>query len=151
VPVRYYDWIAHHARRTPGKTALVDLGSDRRFTYADLDARVARLAGHLRKVGGVGIGDRVAVLALNSTDTLEGQFACFRLGAIFVPLNSRLTVPELQFIVGDAAPKLMIHDGAGSEPALQHPEYLALRCQRLLRAGDCFGGAAHVGRAGHAR
>jgi len=118
VPVRYYDWIAHHARRTPAKTALVDLGSDRRFTYAELDARVARLAGHLRKVGGVGIGDRVAVLALNSTDTLEVQFACFRLGAIFVPLNSRLTVPELQFIVGDAAPKLMTHDDDLAETAL---------------------------------
>ena len=50
-------------------------------------------------------GDRVAVLALNTTDTLEVQFACGRLGAVFLPLNTRLTVPELQFIVGDAAPK----------------------------------------------
>ena len=47
-------------------------------------------------------GDRVAVLALNTTDTLEVQFACGRLGAVFLPLNTRLTVPELQFIVGDA-------------------------------------------------
>ena len=118
MPVRYYDWIAHHARRTPAKTAVVDLGTDRRFTYAELDARVARLAGHLREARGIGIGDRVAVLALNSTDTLEVQFACFRLGAIFVPLNSRLTVPELQFIIGDAAPKLMIHDDDLAETAL---------------------------------
>jgi len=118
VPVRYYDWIAHHARRTPAKTAVVDLGSDRRWTYAELDARIARLAGHLRDINGVGNGDRVAVLALNSTDTLEVQFACFRLGAIFVPLNSRLTVPELQFIVGDAAPDLMIHDVDLAETAL---------------------------------
>ncbi|WP_407156896.1 acyl-CoA synthetase [Bradyrhizobium sp. STM 3557] len=118
MPVRYYDWIAHHARRTPAKTAVVDLGSNRRFTYAELDARVARLAGHLREAVGVSTGDRVAVLALNSTDTLEVQFACFRLGVIFVPLNSRLTVPELQFIVGDAAPKLMIHDDDLAETAL---------------------------------
>lgn len=110
MPVRYYDWIAHHARRTPAKTAMVDLGSNRRFTYAEFDARVGLLASHLRDVCGVGKGDRVAVLALNATDTLEVQFACFRVGAIFVPLNTRLTVPELQFIVGDAALKVMIHD-----------------------------------------
>ncbi|MGJ4939935.1 acyl-CoA synthetase [Bradyrhizobium sp. HKCCYLS1011] len=118
MPVRYYDWVAHHARRTPAKTAMVDLGSNRRFTYAEFDARVARLAGHLRAQLGVGKGDRVAVLALNATDTLDVQFACFRLGAIFVPLNTRLTVPELQFIVGDAAPRVMIHDDDLAEIAL---------------------------------
>ncbi len=118
MPVRYYDWIAHHARRTPAKTALIDLGSGRRFSYAEFDARVARLAGHLRDSCRVGRGDRVAVLALNATDTLEVQFASFRVGAIFVPLNTRLTVPELQFIVGDAAPKVMIHDDDLADTAL---------------------------------
>src|SRR5262249_18392301 len=63
-------------------------------------------------------GDRVAVLALNTTDTLEVQFACGRLGAVLVPLNTRLTVPELHFIVGDAAPKVMIHDSDLAETAL---------------------------------
>lgn len=129
MPVRYYDWIAHHARRTPAKTAMVDLGSNRRFTYAETDARVARLAGHLCTLG-VGRGDRVAVLALNATDTLEVQFACFRLGAVFVPLNTRLTVPELQFIVGDAAPKVMIHDDDLAETALA--------VSRLCNIGNTF-------------
>ena len=63
-------------------------------------------------------GDRVAVLALNTTDTLEVQFACGRIGAVFLPLNTRLTVPELQFIVGDASPKVMIHDTDLAEIAL---------------------------------
>ena len=116
--VRYYDWIAHHGRRNPGKIALVDLGSGRRFSYEELNGRVSRLAGHLRDTLKVERGDRVAVLALNTTDTMEVQFACFRLGAIFLPLNNRLTVPELQFIVGDAAPRVMIHDGDLAETAL---------------------------------
>jgi fatty-acyl-CoA synthase len=136
--VRYYDWIAHHARRTPAKTAVVDLGGDRHFTYAELDARVARLAGHLREAVGVGIGDRVAVLALNSTDTLEVQFACFRLGAIFVPLNSRLTVPELQFIVGDAAPDLMIHDDDLAETALAVSRLCNIPCTLRYGAGGSY-------------
>jgi fatty-acyl-CoA synthase len=116
--VRYYDWIAHHHRRTPDKTAVVDLASERSYTYAEFDRRISRLAGHLRDVLKVARGDRVAVLALNTTDTLEVQFACGRLGAVFLPLNTRLTVPELQFITGDAAPKVMIHDIDLAETAL---------------------------------
>ena len=115
--VRHYDWIAHFGRRTPNKTAVVDLASGRRFTYAQFDARISRLAGHLRDRLGIKRGDRVAVLAHNTTDTLEVQFASGRIGAVFLPLNTRLTVPELQYIVGDASPKLMIHDSELAEVA----------------------------------
>jgi fatty-acyl-CoA synthase len=49
LPVRHYDWIAHFGRRTPDKIAVVDLGSGRRLSYAQFDARIARLASHLRE------------------------------------------------------------------------------------------------------
>ena len=116
--VRYYDWIAHFGRRTPDKIAVVDLASGRRISYAEFDRRISLLASHLRGTCNVKRGDRVAVLALNTTDTLEVQFACFRIGAVFLPLNNRLTVPELQFIVGDASPVVMIHDSELAETAL---------------------------------
>ena len=116
--VRHYDWIAHFGRRTPDKLAVVDLASERRFSYAQFDARISRLAAHLRDRLKIKRGDRVAVLALNTTDTLEVQFACGRIGAVFLPLNTRLTVPELQYIVGDAAPALMIHDAELADVAL---------------------------------
>src|SRR5689334_5066246 len=116
--VKYYDWIAHHSRRSPDKLALVDLGSGRSFSYGELNTRVSRLAGYLRDELKVARGDRVAVLALNTTDTMEVQFACFRIGAVFLPLNNRLTVPELQFIVGDASPRVMIHDDDLADTAL---------------------------------
>jgi acyl-CoA synthetase (AMP-forming)/AMP-acid ligase II len=118
LPVRHYDWIAHFGRRTPDKVAVIDLGSGRRFTYAQFDARIARLATHLRDRLAIKRGDRVAVLALNTTDTLEVQFACGRLGAVLLPLNTRLTVPELHYIVGDASPSLMIHDTELAQTAL---------------------------------
>ena len=118
LPVRHYDWIAHFGRRTPDKPAVVDLGSGRTFTYAQFDRRISRLAAHLRDRLNVKRGDRVAVLALNTTDTLEVQFACGRIGAVFLPLNTRLTVPELHYIVGDAAPVLMIHDSELADVAL---------------------------------
>jgi fatty-acyl-CoA synthase len=118
LPVRHYDWIAHFARRTPDKLAAIDLASERRLTYAQFDARISRLAADLRDRLKIARGDRVAVLAFNTTDTLEVQFACGRIGAVFLPLNTRLTVPELQYIVGDAGPKLMIHDAELADVAL---------------------------------
>jgi len=136
--VRYYDWIAHYGRRTPDKTAVIDLASERRFTYAEFDARVSRLAGHLRDHLGVARGDRVTVLALNTTDTLEVQFACGRLGAVFVPLNTRLTVPELQFIVGDAAPKVMVHDTDLAETALAVTKLCGVPSTLLLGRGGSY-------------
>ena len=118
---RAYDWIAHHARNTPQQRAVVDLHEHRTLTYQSFDQRCNRLAGWLRSVG-VGRGDRAAILAQNCSDVLELQFACGRLGAIFVPLNWRLTVPELRFILGDATPRVLIHDPdfAESAQALAH-------------------------------
>jgi fatty-acyl-CoA synthase len=141
MPVRYYDWIAHHAMRTPEKRAAVDLASGRRFTYAEMDERVARLARHLLDTHRVGRGERVAVLAQNTTDTLEVQFACFRLGAVFVPLNTRLTVPELQYIVGDAAPLVLVHDDELAQTALA----VARLCQVPATLGLGPGGAYEAG------
>jgi len=113
---RAFDWIAHHARNTPTDIACVDLHEQRRLTYRAFDERIARLAAWLRATG-VGRGDRAAILAQNCTDVFELQFACARLGAIFVPLNWRLTVPELSFILGDATPRVLIHDPEFAEAA----------------------------------
>ena len=114
--VRAYDWIAHHARNSGDTLACADLHENRRLSYREFDQRIARLAGWLRAAG-IGRGDRAAILAQNCTDVFELQFACGRLGAIFVPLNWRLTVPELSFILGDATPKILIHDHDFTEPA----------------------------------
>lgn len=107
--VRYYDWIAHHAAHRPRKEAIRDLATARSFTYADLDARADALAAHLAGAG-IGRGDRVAVLAHNGVAYFDIQFACARIGAICVLLNWRLTVSELEYIVNDCAPGLLIHD-----------------------------------------
>jgi fatty-acyl-CoA synthase len=107
---KVYDWLAHHAVVNGDKAAVVDLASGRRLGYRTFDERARRLAAHLRDEAGVGRGDRVSVLAENSTNTYEVQFACAKLGAVFHPLNWRLAVPELDFIVGDAAPTVIVHD-----------------------------------------
>src|SRR5688572_8113634 len=106
-----YDWLAHHAGRRPATLAIHDLQTARRFTYADLDARTNRLTAALAALD-IASGDRVALLAPNCAEYFELQFACGRLGAIMLPLNWRLTVPELEYILGDSTPKLLIHDKA---------------------------------------
>src|SRR3954468_13197385 len=114
----YYDWITHHAGRRPATLALHDLQTNRRFTYADLDRRTNQPAPALAGMG-IGKGDRVALLAPNCAEYFELQFACGRLGAIMLPLNWRLAVPELRYILSDSTPSLLIHDRSFTDQALQ--------------------------------
>ena len=107
----YYDWIAHHAHRRPTELAIDDLQTGRTFTYAQLDSRIGQLTAALAVLG-IAKGDRVALLAPNCAEYFELQFTCGRLGAILLPLNWRLAVPELEYILGDSTPKLLVHDKA---------------------------------------
>jgi fatty-acyl-CoA synthase len=108
-PIRAYDWLDHHAKNRGAKEAVRDLGTGRSFTYADLDRRADAMAAHLGSLG-IGRGDRVAVLALNGVEYFDIQFACARTGSICVLLNWRLTVSELEYIVSDSSPMLLVHD-----------------------------------------
>ena len=103
------DWIGYNAGNLPDKTATIELPSGRRQTYAQMHERVGRIAGWLTELG-IQRGDRVGVLAQNSTDTLDIIFATWRIGAVHLALNFRLTPSELDFIIGNAEPKLLIFD-----------------------------------------
>lgn len=107
--VRAYDWIAHHADNRAAKEAVRDLGTGRSFTYGDLHRRVDAMAAYFGSLD-IGRGDRVAVLAQNGVECFDVQFACARTGAICVLLNWRLTVSELEYILNDSSPKLLVHD-----------------------------------------
>ena len=115
-PVPAYDWIAHHRANRPAKEAVRELSPPRSLSYAQLDARADALAAYLAALG-IGRGDRVALLAHNGVEFFDLQFACGRTGAIAVLLNWRLTVPELNYILDDSAPKLLIHDVEFTETA----------------------------------
>lgn len=138
MPVRHYDRITHFGQRTPDKLAVIDLGSGRQFSYAQFDARISRMAAHLRDRLQVGRGERVAVLAMNTSDMLDVQFACGRIGAVFLPLNPRFTVPELQFIVGDATPKVIIHEVELRDNALAVAKLCGIGSILLLGNGGSY-------------
>ncbi len=111
------DWTAYGARRTPEATALFEPITGRRWTYWHLDRRANRVAQALSGALGVGKGDRVAVLAHNRGEHFEALFACAKLGAIFAPLNWRLAAAELDGIVADAQPQVLLYDRACAELA----------------------------------
>jgi len=103
------DWIEYHSVTTPDKIAMIDLMSNRKFTYADVHERAARVAGFLKSKG-IKKGDRVAFLCLNTTDVMELIFGCWRIGAICLALNFRLTPPELAFILNDSETTMILVD-----------------------------------------
>jgi len=83
-------------------------------TYADLSDRIRKLAAILIELG-VRRGDRVGYMGLNHPTFLEAVYACSCIGAIFVPLNFRLTSSEASFIVGDSGIQIMLADDACTE------------------------------------
>lgn len=108
--IPHYDWISNHALRRPDALAAIDLGTEARFSYHEFHQRIDAIASWLADEFNIRTGDRVAVLALAALDVFTIQFACFRLGAIFVPLNVRLAAPELQSILTNCTPALLLHD-----------------------------------------
>ena len=103
------DAVATHARLCPQKVATRD--SQRSLTYAQWHARANRLAAALVNLGLVK-GDRVAVLAYNCIEWMEIYVAMARAGLVVVPLNFRLSAPEILYIVQDADVRALL---AGAE------------------------------------
>jgi fatty-acyl-CoA synthase len=102
------DLIAKRAALTPARVALEDSASGRCLTYAELDDRAGRAAAFMAERG-VGAGDRVALLSRNRIEFFELLFGCAKLGAILVPLNWRMPPAELDGLIADSQPALLVH------------------------------------------
>ena len=98
-------WVQRWSDLHPNKPAIIFKGEH--VSYSDLHRRANRSACWFRSVG-IKKGDRVAVLLQNCPEFIEIYLACCRLGAIFVPLNFRSAVPEIDYFLKNAQPKLFI-------------------------------------------
>ncbi|MFE5908177.1 long-chain fatty acid--CoA ligase [Streptomyces wedmorensis] len=105
-------WPARRDRRSPRRTALLHEG--RAVDYAELHDRCTRLA-HALRGAGVERGDRVAFLGPNHPSYLETLFATGLVGAVFVPLNTRLAAPELLHQLTDSGSTVLVHAGQSAE------------------------------------
>ncbi len=104
------DAVATHARANPMALACVDLESGQRWTYSAFDSAINRVANWLVDRLGATSSARVATLSRNRAETLILYLACVRAGAIFVPLNWRLSVNEVRQLLDDASPSLLFFD-----------------------------------------
>lgn len=100
------EWMRKRAWISGRRLALSDPFSE--YNYDVLNQRIGQLAETLGERG-VRPGDRVAGLLLNGTQFFEILFATVRLGAIFVPLNYRLSASELSFILYDAGARVFFY------------------------------------------
>ena len=99
-------------RGAPGHLAVID--GDLRLDYATLHDLVLRCVGALRGCG-IGHGDRVGYLGLNSVDYVVLLQAALRIGAVTVAINWRLSAPEIDYIVADAGIALLVTEAARLE------------------------------------
>ena len=100
------EWSAKRAHLYPDRLFLKQ--EDLCCTNRQFDQRVNRAA-HALLDRQVGKGDRVAVLMVNGSAFLEIFFACAKIGAVLVPLNHQLATPELQRIILNCEPKILIY------------------------------------------
>ncbi|MHC8515929.1 long-chain-fatty-acid--CoA ligase [Sporosarcina sp. ITBMC105] len=107
VPLLLTDFLDRAVKLYGQKTAVID--DDKVVTYSELNNRVNRLSRGLRKMG-VEKGDRVAILAPNTLEMLEGFYGAFQLGAVAVPLNIRLKPNEYLFILNHSETKVLLVD-----------------------------------------
>lgn len=108
------DYLGRRAIYSPDKPAIIDAGKnpELRLTYAQMNERANQLANRLADLAGIGHGDRVAILALDGVEHLDVLFACGKLGAIHTALNWRLHWRELQHILAEVTPTVLIYDDA---------------------------------------
>ena len=127
------DYVALYARSKPNKIVIKDLAFERQWTFAELDHAVACCVSVLINKG-VERGSRVACLSKNRAEVLILHFACARLGALFVPLNWRLSGAELQVLVDDCQPVIRFGDDMAARLGLS-----MLNIDELLGLCDASG------------
>ncbi|HEU5100325.1 MAG TPA: o-succinylbenzoate--CoA ligase [Roseiflexaceae bacterium] len=103
------NWLAQRAAVLPEQLAL--LGPGARWTFAELDRQASSMARALLAYGAAP-GDRVALLLRNGSEFAALAHAAPRAGLVLVPLNSRLSAPELAWQLADAGARLLLYDSA---------------------------------------
>ncbi|CAN1510028.1 CaiC Acyl-CoA synthetases (AMP-forming)/AMP-acid ligases II [Burkholderiaceae bacterium] len=140
----YAQMLRQLAQDQPSAPALTFEGET--WTFAQLHERSSQTANALQ-AGGVGVGDRVALLTKNCAECFELMFACNKIGAILTGLNWRLAPLEIQAIVADAQPKVIV-TSPGEAHLLTDATKQLPGVQKVLTLGDEY--QAWRGSEGHA-
>lgn len=134
---RIFDYVDHWSRETPTAEALVF--GDRRLTYADFSAAVDATARSFLAMG-VQPGDRVAMLAMACPEFMISFIAASKVGASWLGLNPKFSAREINYILSDCRPKVLItldsYMGKSLSDELSRVDLPAAGVQRVLVLGQ---------------
>ena len=119
--------IVKNATTNPAKNAVLEYGKN--TTYSELAENCSKIAGTLINLD-IRSGDRIALLAKSTTQYIETLSAITGIGCSFIPLNTRLTTPEIAEIINDCKPQLLIYD--------EEHEHIAKQLADLTRLPKVF-------------
>ena len=126
----------------PDRTAIIFDGQE--YSFETLADRVNRLANVLSDMG-VGAGDRVATMQVNTNQSIEAYFAAAQLDAIYVPVNFRAKSDELETMLSIARPSCLFI-GERYLPLVERlPEQTGLERERIIVLDAAGGGAGYEG------
>ena len=136
--------LKKRAEICPNREAFVEFERNRRFTFAQLNARANRVANGLLAKN-IRPGDRVATLLKNGIEFVETYFAVAKIGAVMVPVNWRLVAGEIAYILQDSGAKALVYDSDfdAAVNALQDDAHGALPVQQWLRRENGDAGTPH--------
>jgi malonyl-CoA/methylmalonyl-CoA synthetase len=120
------------------------------FTYAEADAATVRLAGLLRRQG-LGPGSHLAVVVDKSPESILLYLAACRVGAVFIPVHIGLAGPEIDYVLGDAQPGMVVCAPALADSLVVWPVLFTLDAHgggSLIEAAGAGAGDAVLARMG---
>lgn len=131
------DWLKKWSHYSPENIAVKDGDTGEQFSYKKLFELACQGAHILKDRFQVQKGDRIALLATNEMESIFLFFAAQRLGAILVPVNFRLTPREVDHILGDCQPQVLIYQET-FQPLVDSLT-VSLPFKALLQGSDSFG------------
>src|SRR5699024_5061193 len=128
----FSDPVKLNAVRYANKEALTF--KHKKFTYKQFNERINQLSHALRDKG-IQKGDKVAFMLFNCNELFEIIYACSKIGAIFVPINSRFIGREIQHVLQNSHAKMLIFDSRFREEVHQATKQ-AIETEILISVGD---------------
>ncbi len=129
------DMLRTTAARHPIKAAFIF--GDREWTYTQLDRQTEQIATSLQRAG-VNHGDRVGLSMKNCPELILSYYACFKLGAIAVPLNTRYKAPEVAYAIQHAGVRILI---VQDELCREYGKAQIKKIERCYVVGEASAGA----------
>jgi len=131
----YIHALGRASRFYADRTALAPGGT--RITFRELHEQVQGIAAALSKLG-FRVGDRLGLLLPNGPEYIQLVYACSLLGVIVVPLNTRLSLAEIDRVLADASPHGLVRHSSLPVPTVRLPRERVLDQEPLEVRNDSF-------------